>query len=79
MIKRSKAGSKARGGRRLLGRMAASATHGARYSIGSTIQPGTNASDDSCELLCQTICSTSGLNFSAEVERVLKFIRAKLA
>ena len=59
--------------------MTTSATHGARNSIGSTVQPGTHASDDSRELLSQAIGGTTGFNLLANGKGILKLLRAEFA
>jgi hypothetical protein len=59
--------------------MASSATHGTRNGIGSAVQPGTDTTNDGCELLRQTIGGTARLDFLAWGKGILQFFRAKFA
>ena len=59
--------------------MTTSATHGACYGIGPTIQTGPDASDDSCELLSQTIGGSTGLVVLAQGKGILKLVGSKFA
>jgi hypothetical protein len=59
--------------------MTTSATHGACYGIGPTIQSGPDASDDSCELLSQTIGGSTGLDVLAQGKGILKLVGSKFA